>query len=92
MIREGETAEIPAADLVPGDLVCLDEGNAIPADLRLFEAINLDIIESVLTGESDSVHKHTESILKKDIPIGDRKNMACPFSSLLTAIPNFSVS
>jgi len=76
VIRNGEVADIPSADLVPGDVVTLDEGDDVPADLRLVEAVNLDIIESVLTGESDPVHKHTEVILKRGLPLGDRKNMA----------------
>jgi Ca2+-transporting ATPase len=76
VIRDGIVEELPAADLVPGDLVTLDEGNSVPADLRMVEAINLEILEAVLTGESDSVHKHVDHIPLKNLPVGDRKNMA----------------
>ncbi len=60
IIREGNTIrEIPAADLIPGDIVCLEAGRQVPADLRLTEAVNLQIEEAALTGESVPVSKNT---------------------------------
>jgi P-type E1-E2 ATPase len=62
--------------LVPGDIIYLEEGNTIPADVRLIEASSLQIIESVLTGESEPVLKITKAIVKPNLTIGDRHNMA----------------
>lgn len=75
VIRNGIQCEIEASSLVPGDVVLLEEGDSIPADLRLFEAVNLQIIESVLTGESVPILKTVQPILKSALPIGDRTNM-----------------
>ena len=76
VIREGKTEEINAEDLVPGDIVILEAGNYVPADSRIIEAHNLKIEESSLTGETEAVTKDTEMICKKDVPLGDRLNMA----------------
>lgn len=76
VIREGSHLTIPSRELVPGDLVLLETGNYIPADLRLLEAINLRIEEAALTGESVPVQKDAAARLQSDIPIGDRKNTA----------------
>ena len=76
VIREGKTEEINAEDLVPGDIVILEAGNYVPADSRIIEAHNLKIEESSLTGETESVTKDAEMICKKDVPLGDRLNMA----------------
>jgi len=75
VIRDGEEEDIPARDLVPGDIILLQTGDRIPADSRLTEAVNLKIDEAPLTGESVSVGKKTE-IISGDIPVADRKNMA----------------
>ncbi len=75
VIRDGQSTHIPARNLVPGDLVILEAGNIIPADLRLLETVQLKAVESALTGESESVEKHIESIHDELLPIGDRKNM-----------------
>ena len=72
---------IPARELVPGDIVVLDTGDYIPADLRIIEAVNLKSQESSLTGESVPVEKTSEVIEDENIGIGDRKNML--FSSSL---------
>ena len=75
VIRNGERRIIPSRELVPGDIVELETGDCIPADLRLTEAVNLKVQEAALTGESVPVEKCTESI-KGEASIGDRVNMA----------------
>ncbi len=74
--RDGEVREIPAKDLVPGDVLLLEAGNLVPADCRLIEAANLRIKESALTGETEPVAKDTAIIQREDPPIGDRRNIA----------------
>lgn len=83
--RDGGTVEIPSEEVVPGDVVILDAGRFVPADLRLTEAVQLQVDESVLTGESLPVTKSPE-VLEGDegTPLGDRKNMAF-MSTLVTA-------
>ena len=76
VLRGGSRQVIPARDLVPGDIVFLDAGNYVPADVRLLEAINLRVEEASLTGESLPVQKSAATIMDKDVPIGDRKNTA----------------
>ena len=75
-IRENETKEINAEELVPGDIIILEAGNCVPADCRLLETHNLKIEESSLTGETEPVLKNAEMICKNNIPIGDKLNMA----------------
>ncbi len=74
--RSGVPVEIPAADLVVGDIVLLEAGRIIPADLRLISSINMKIEESALTGESVPVQKDAEFIADGDVTLGDRLNMA----------------
>lgn len=78
VIRDGRHMEIPAAELVKGDLVCLEAGCQVPADLRLTEVSNLKIEESALTGESLPMEKDADFVSRKgsQLPLGDRKNMA----------------
>jgi Ca2+-transporting ATPase len=84
VIRDGEQTEVAAEDLVPGDVVVLEEGFQVPADLRLIEVAQLYVIESLLTGESEPIAKKTDSIkTRKLVPIGDRVNMAF-MSTLVT--------
>lgn len=81
VIRNGKITVIPAKELVVGDIVVLDTGDYIPADLRIVEAVNLKSQESSLTGESVPVEKIVEPIKDTEVGIGDRKNML--FSSSL---------
>ena len=76
VLRGGHRVSVPAADLVPGDIVFLEAGNYIPADVRLLEAVNLRVDEASLTGESLPVEKNAQTRLEADIPLGDRKNTA----------------
>lgn len=76
VLRGGEATEVPATELVPGDVVMLETGNIVPADLRLLDAVNLRIEEASLTGESLAVEKFTEQIDSKDVALGDMQNMA----------------
>lgn len=76
VFREGRELSIPAREVVPGDLILLRTGDKIPADARLFEAVNLRIEEAVLTGESVAVEKQTEPLAEADLALGDRTNMA----------------
>lgn len=76
VIRDGERREMNAEDLVPGDLIVLQAGSYVPADVRLLETSSLSIDESALTGESIPVSKKTEPLTQEDAPLGDRKNMA----------------
>jgi len=76
VLRGGERRTVPAADLVPGDVVLLEAGNIVPADLRLFEAAQLKVGEAALTGESVPVDKRTEPLAEPALPLGDRTNMA----------------
>ena len=81
VIRDGKLQDLESKYLVPGDIVVLETGDYVPADLRLIEAVNLKTQEAALTGESLPVEKTTEKIDKEDIGIGDRLNQA--FSSSL---------
>ncbi|MXV38150.1 calcium-translocating P-type ATPase, PMCA-type [Flavobacteriaceae bacterium Ap0902] len=74
--RDGNTIEVPATDLVRGDVVLLEAGNIVPADIRLMEVHSLKVEESSLTGESTSVDKSSEVLENDDLAIGDRTNMA----------------
>jgi Ca2+-transporting ATPase len=72
--REGQQEEIPAADIVPGDIFLLEAGDKVPADARLIHASNLKVDEATLTGESLAVDKHTGSLEGK-LSISEQKNM-----------------
>jgi len=76
VLRDGHRVSLPARELVPGDIVFLETGNFIPADVRLIEAINLKIEEAALTGESVPVEKNAVSVIDAEASIGDRKNTA----------------
>ncbi|SDD98757.1 Ca2+-transporting ATPase [Paenibacillus sp. UNCCL117] len=74
-LREGKLESIPARDLVPGDLVVLESGDRIPADIRFIETSGAYAEESALTGESVPVSKHTSALDLDDIPLGDQRNL-----------------
>ena len=76
VLRDDNLQEISARELVPGDIIQLETGNVIPADLRLLEAVNLRIQEAALTGESEPIEKHTAALSGEDLPLGDRRNMS----------------
>ncbi|MBO5910002.1 MAG: HAD-IC family P-type ATPase, partial [Clostridia bacterium] len=79
VIRNGETIKGRRENIVVGDIVVLEAGDIVPADVRLIESHSLKIQESALTGESVPVEKDHDVIIESDAPLGDRKNMA--FSS-----------
>lgn len=74
VVRGGQRQEVPSEDLVPGDLVLLEAGNKVPADLRLVRLSGLSVDESALTGESEAVAKD-EVVLPPTTPVADRRNM-----------------
>lgn len=76
VLRDGELQEADASVLVPGDVVNLETGVTVPADLRLLEVHSLQMDESTLTGESTPVTKIQDALYAEDLPLGDRLNMA----------------
>ena len=76
VLRAGQERGVPARELVPGDVVLLRAGDRVPADARLLEAVNLQIDEAALTGESSPVTKHTRKLDDAALAVGDRKNVA----------------
>lgn len=82
VIRESREIEVAARELVPGDVILLAPGDKIPADARLIEAINLQIEEAALTGESVAVEKQTARLYETESAVGDRKNMAYAGTSI----------
>ncbi|WP_016988405.1 cation-translocating P-type ATPase [Flavobacterium sp. ACAM 123] len=75
VVREGKRIEILASDIVPGDVVVLESGNGIPADIRFFETHQLKVDESTLTGESNNVEKTTDPLPEIDYSLGDLTNI-----------------
>ncbi|GLI06971.1 calcium-translocating P-type ATPase, SERCA-type [Paenibacillus tyrfis] len=75
VLREGQVELIPARWLVPGDIVVLESGDRVPADIRFIETNGLYAEESALTGESVPVAKHTAPLEGEDIPLGDQRNV-----------------
>jgi len=76
VVRGCECLELDSREIVPGDVVLLESGDKVPADLRLFSSLGLEADESLLTGESLPVSKDAESISQEGCPLGDRRNMA----------------
>jgi Ca2+-transporting ATPase len=81
--RDGQKLEIPAEELVPGDVVLLEAGDRVPTDGRLFIAAGLEVDESALTGESQPVSKNISPLPDQDAALGDRLNM-CYMNTMLT--------
>jgi Ca2+-transporting ATPase len=75
VLRDNKEIQIPAQELVPGDVILLCAGNRIPADVRVLESVNLQTDEAALTGESVSVSKQADPLFEKDPALGDRTNM-----------------
>lgn len=75
VLREGVVRNIPAKELVPGDIVAVESGDRIPADIRWLSANSLDVEESALTGESHPVAKHASRLNEAEVPLGDQKNL-----------------
>jgi Ca2+-transporting ATPase len=75
VLREGIEQRIPATDVVPGDIVLLEAGDRIPADVRWIQSVNMQVEESALTGESVPVAKSILPLLEEHTPMADRRNM-----------------
>ena len=75
-VRDGHRQTVPAREIVAGDLVLLEAGNYVPADMRLVESANLRIEEAALTGESVSVDKDANLVLGPETPLSEQQNMA----------------
>jgi P-type Ca2+ transporter type 2C len=76
VLRGGAESTLPARELVPGDIVLLQAGDRVAADLRLLEAVNLRLDEASLTGESQPVEKQTEALADPELAVADRSNLA----------------
>ncbi|GAB4224984.1 MAG: hypothetical protein Tsb0032_30520 [Kiloniellaceae bacterium] len=84
VLRDGQPRSLPATELVPGDLVRLESGALVPADLRLLSQKEISINESLLTGESLPVDKDAEAILHEAVPMAERRNLLFAGSTVLT--------
>ncbi len=76
VIRNNSVTTVCSTSLVPGDIILLEAGNILPADVRLSEAVHLKVNESSLTGESHAAEKQTHTLTSPDLPLGDYSNMA----------------
>ena len=90
--RDGQLAEIPAEQLVPGDIVAIEAGDIVPADGRLVKAARLEIDESALTGESVPVAKGTDPVPVAGTPLGDRTDMVYMNTSITRGAGEFVVT
>ncbi len=85
VLRNGKQQVVRSETLVPGDVILLEAGDAVPADARILEAASLKVEEAALTGESEAVNKTADALSApegKDVPLGDRKNMIYMGSSV----------
>jgi P-type Ca2+ transporter type 2C len=90
--RGGQLVEVPAEQLVPGDVVSLEAGDVVPADGRLLKAATLEVAESALTGESMPVPKGIETVTQADAPLGDRTDMVYMNTSVTRGAGDFVVT
>ena len=90
--RDGQLAEIPAEQLVPGDIVAIEAGDIVPADGRLRTAARLEVAESGLTGESLPVSKSTSAVVDVDTPLGDRTDMVYMNTDVVRGTGEFVVT
>jgi len=84
VLRGGKAAIVPSAEIVRGDIVLLEAGDLVPADIRFFDAHGLKCVEAALTGESEAVEKDAKTLDGKDVPLGDRSNMAYTGTTVAT--------
>ena len=84
VIRNGSMQNLDGEDLVPGDIVVLESGNKVPADLRILKENNLSAIEAILTGESVAVSKQAREMEQKEFPVGDKINMLFAGTTITT--------
>lgn len=84
VIRDGKEVIIKDVEVVPGDIIILQEGGKVPADARVFLSRNIKIDESTLTGESSPVHKVSDILEKEDLPISEQKNMVFKGTSVVS--------
>src|SRR5271168_2707821 len=82
VLRSSEMESVPSITIVPGDIVTLKTGDVVPADIRLFESMNFETDEALLTGESLPVAKSVTATYDHDIGVGDRLNMAYSSSTV----------
>ena len=75
VLREGKEVIVPDSDIVPGDILILQEGEKIAADARVIESANLSVAEAALTGESHPVRKTTDALASENLPVSDQRNM-----------------
>jgi P-type Ca2+ transporter type 2C len=90
--RDGQLTQIPAEELVPGDIVSIEAGDVVPADGRLLSAATLEIAESALTGESLPVSKGVDSVESADTPLGDRTDMVYMNTNVTRGAGSFVVT
>ena len=90
--RDGQLAEIPAGQLVPGDIVAIEAGDIVPADGRLLTAATLEVAESALTGESLPVTKSADAVAGAGTPLGDRTDMVYMNTNVTRGVGEFVVT